>query len=76
MLDQLGQVLLRDAVLGQDVQKNDADLVKVGHLGVQKDRHDVAHVVLDLLALGVHAHRQVLEIRQSKREGNNFSLEL
>ena len=60
VLNQLCQILLRDAVLGQDVEQDDADLVEVGHLRVQQDRHNVAHVVLDLLALSVRAHGQIL----------------
>ena len=67
VLNQLGQILLRDAVLGQDVEQDDADLVEVGHLRVQQDRHNVAHVVLDLLALGVRAHGQILSEKKLKQ---------
>ncbi len=60
VLHQLGEVFLRDALLRLDVEENDPDLVLVGHLLVEQDRHDVLHVVLDLLALGIGAHGQVL----------------
>ena len=70
VLDQLVEVLLADAVLHQDVQQDDPDLVERGDVLVQQDRHDVAHVISDLLPLGVRAHRQVL-LHLKGRAGTN-----
>lgn len=49
VLQQLLQVLVGHAVLGQDVEQDDAQLVQVLHIRVQQDGDDVLHGVLDLL---------------------------
>ena len=60
VMQQLLQVLLGDAVLVQQEEHDETQLVLDLDLGVEQQRHDVLHVVLDLLALRVAAHRQVL----------------
>ena len=60
MLDQLGQVLLADPVLGEDVEEDNPDLVVDGDILVQEDRDDVLHVIFDLFSLGVSSHGQIL----------------
>ena len=60
VLDQLDQVLLADAALGEDVEQDDADLVVDGDVGVQEDGHNVLHVILHLLPLGIGPHGKIL----------------
>lgn len=60
MLNQLGQVLLGDAILRDDVQQDDPDFVACRHVLVEQHRHDVSHLILDLLAFGIRAHGQIL----------------
>lgn len=49
------------AVLQEDVEQDDADLVVCADVGVQQDGDDGPHRVLDLLPLGVGAHSQILK---------------
>lgn len=60
VLDKLGQVLLADPVLGQDVEEDNSNLVVDGHILIQEDRDDVLHVILHLLSLSVSSHSQIL----------------
>lgn len=60
VLQQLLQVLVGHAVLGQDVEQDDAQLVQVLHVGVQQDGDDVLHGVLNLLTFCIDPHCQVL----------------
>ena len=60
VLDKLGQVLLADPVLGQDVEEDNSNLVVNGHILVQEDGDDVLHVILHLLSLSVSSHSQIL----------------
>ena len=52
VLQELVEVLVGDAVLGEDVEQNDPHLVLLLHVGVQQHRDDVLRVVLDALACG------------------------
>lgn len=40
-------------ILEEDVEENDADLVKDGHGGVQQDGHDGSHWIFDLLSFSI-----------------------
>ena len=60
VLDELGQVLLADPVLGQEVEEDNSDLVVDGHILIQEDGDDVLHVILHLLPFSVSSHGQVL----------------
>ena len=60
VLDELGQVLLADPILGEDIEQDNPDLVVNGNILVQEDGDDVLHVILHLLSLGVGSHGQIL----------------
>lgn len=60
VLNQLCQILLADAVLRQDVEKDDPDFVVDGDILIQKNGNNVLHVVFDLLSLSIRAHGQIL----------------
>ena len=61
-------------VLEEDVEQDDADLVVRGDVSVQQDGDDGPHGVLDLLPLGVGAHGQVLQPRDTWSSYNSFTL--
>lgn len=65
MMYQTVQVVIGQAILADDVESDDAEFVEVLQCLVQEDRGDVAHVVLDLFALCVCAHGQILKIKDS-----------
>ena len=60
VLDELGQVLLADPILGEDIERDNPDLVVNGNVLIQEDGYDVLHVILHFLSLGVGAHGQIL----------------
>ena len=60
VLDQLGQVLLADPILRQDVEKDNPDLVVDGDVLIQENRNNVLHVIFDFLSLSICPHGKVL----------------
>ena len=60
MLDKFVDVLLADSLLGQDVEEDDSDLVVDGDVGGKKNWDNVPHLILDLLAVSVCPHGEVL----------------
>lgn len=57
---QLCEVFLGNSILDHHVQGDDANFVVVRNGCVKEDGDDVAHVIFDLLTLGVGSHRQIL----------------
>ena len=55
--------------LVDDVEQDDADLVVRSDVLVQQNGHNVAHVILDLLSIGICPHGQVLGTRQVPSSG-------
>lgn len=47
-------------ILEENVEKDDADLVRHCDIGIQQDGNNQPHGILDLLPLGVDAHSQIL----------------
>jgi hypothetical protein len=77
---ELGEVFLGDSVLDHHVQGDNADLIVVGHRRVEQDWDDIAHVILDLFALGVSSHGKVLfnatqlvDVSLGERERESFA---
>ena len=60
MLDQLGEVLLTDPILGQDVKEDNSDLVVDGDVLIQENGNNVLHVIFNFLPLSISAHGEVL----------------
>lgn len=55
-------------VLQEDVEQDDADLVGDTDAGVQENRYNKPHGILDLLSLGIRGHCQVLKGTEDGRD--------
>ena len=60
MLNKFSQILFRDAILGKNVEQDDADFVEIRHFSIKKDGHDIPHVILDFLSFSISTHSQIL----------------
>lgn len=47
-------------ILEEDVEKDDADLVRHCDIGIQQDGNNQPHWILDLFPLSIDAHSQIL----------------
>lgn len=57
-------------ILEEDVEEDDADLVRHCDIGIQQDGNDQPHWILDLLPLSIDAHGQILgEGREKQQRG-------
>src|SRR5437879_5108322 len=60
VLDQLGQVFFRNAILRQYVEQDYSNLVEAPNSLVQQYRYNVSHWILYLVPFCVCPHRQIL----------------
>lgn len=61
-------------VLEENVEKDDADLVRHCDVGVQQDGNNQPHWILDLFPLSIYAHSQVLGRGRKNRGQETMNL--